>query len=153
MLYVIKVWCVYGSKNWVSIMNVYCTHTICRYIRCGFIFANFASQSSWKFPLQYMAIVHLWLKKKITKITKLTHRVLNRENICHAKYMAYMYYVHVLHVHVHMSTCPCPHVHAVWEYFCVRANKCWCRPILQLAEMINHHNDDFNSPSKLLEQK
>ena len=40
------------------------------YFRSGFIFANFASQSSRKIPLQYMAI---YSNKNITKITKLSH--------------------------------------------------------------------------------
>ena len=40
------------------------------YFRGGFIFANFASQSSQKFPLLYMAISN----ENIAKIAKLSHR-------------------------------------------------------------------------------
>ena len=55
------------------------------------IFANFASQSSRKFPLQYMAIYSNENIKKITKLSrhKFPHLVQNRENICTQIYMAY----------------------------------------------------------------
>ena len=63
---------------WVAYTNRYC---IRGYFCGGFIFANSASQSSQKCPLQYMAI---YSNENITKIMKLSHRkfphlVQNRE--------------------------------------------------------------------------
>ena len=48
--------------------------------RSGYIFTNFASQSSQEFPLQYVAIYH----ENITKISphEFPHLVQIRENIC-----------------------------------------------------------------------
>ena len=68
-------------QQWIS----YC---ICGYFRGGFIFANFASQSSRKFPLQYMAI---YSNENIPQTAKLSHHefphlVQNRENICTRQY-------------------------------------------------------------------
>ena len=56
------------------------------YFRGGFIYANFASQSSQRFPLQYTAI---YSNENIPKTVKLSHREFphlhvcqNCENIC-----------------------------------------------------------------------
>ena len=71
----VKTWCSVGVT-----MNKYCIH-----VRGGFIFANFASQSSQKFPLQYMA--NVYSNGNITNIAKLSprefpHLVQSRESIC-----------------------------------------------------------------------
>ena len=69
-------------QSYVPCINglIYC---ISGYFRGGFIFANFASPSSRKFPLQYKAI---YSNENITKIAKLSTRefpqlVQNRKNI------------------------------------------------------------------------
>merc|ERR1711911_1706 len=74
-----------------SIQNTYC---ISGYFRVDFIFANFASRSSRKFPLQYKAI---YSNEVITKIAKFCSRefpqlVKNRENIWTRKYWLIQYY-------------------------------------------------------------
>ena len=66
-------------------MSPYCINC---YFRGGIIFANFASQNSRKFPLQYM---YIYSNENIRKIVKLSprevpHLVQNRENIWRIQY-------------------------------------------------------------------
>ena len=67
-------WDTWTSRNWDTVYVVY--------IRGGFIFVNFASQSSRKFPLQFMSIYSNENIRKIVKLTpcKFPHLVQNREN-------------------------------------------------------------------------
>ena len=73
-------------------------YCICGYFSGGFIFANFASQTLRKFPLQFMSIYSN--DENIRKITKLTprkflHLVQNQENICTRKLRLIQYSEHL----------------------------------------------------------
>ena len=69
----------------------YCIHG---YFRRGFIFTNFASQSSQKFPLQYMAI---YSNGNINKIANLSPRKLFQPSPISRKYLYAKYMVYTIY--------------------------------------------------------
>ena len=75
--------CVNGVYS--AMPSQYCQKVTVRGNFCGgFIFTNFASQSSQKFPPQYMAIYSNEIIAKISKLShcEFPHLVQNRKNIC-----------------------------------------------------------------------